>query len=192
MTAALSHPEDLIADYVDGLLTAAEEHKIERHLIACQRCCAQVQQERELLARLREVHLDAGHHQQLMAGLLSLAGDEPMPRRQPTFADFREAPALMTTHAPAQYCSARRTVAFTLAAVAGCLGAALTVSQVPTTTAPTDGGSGAGVGTAAFSRTVQLPRAGGPSPEAPGPTASATFRSHTTRVSSISVSVPGR
>ncbi len=118
--------EDVLADYVDGMLTPEQERHVERHLVACEACRAIVREERDLMAQLRDVRIDARQHQHLMAGLLSLAGEEPAP------PDLRPAPAMVTTHAPAQYCSARRSVAFTLAAVAGCLGAALTVSQVPT------------------------------------------------------------
>lgn len=147
--------EDLLSDYVDSLLTPAEEVQVERHLIVCQQCAAAVHQERELMAALRDVRMDAGRHQQLVAGLLSLAGDEP-PRAPET--PMRSAPAIMTAHAPAQYCSARRSVAFTLAAVAGCLGAALTVTQVPAAGASVGDGQGSGSQQPAFSRTVQAER----------------------------------
>ncbi|TWP33731.1 anti-sigma factor [Leekyejoonella antrihumi] len=189
MTGCGAHPDDLLPDYVDGLLSDAEEHAVERHLIACQHCCARVHQERELIARLRAVHLDAGHHQQLMAGLLSLAGDEGSMPREPAFADIRATPAMMTTHAPAQYLSARRSVAFTLAAVAGCLGAALTVSQVPQSTASSDGSGSVG-GTATFSRSVSARHATSAWPDAAVRSSGGSAAS--TRVSSISVSVPGR
>lgn len=125
--ACQAHLDDVLADYVDGLLTGQQEHQVERHLVACTCCRAQVEAERELMARMRDVSLDAGQHQQLMAGLLSLAGDQPRTSAQPC----RPAPALVTAGAPAQYCSARRSVAFTLAAVAGLVGAALTVAAVP-------------------------------------------------------------
>lgn len=135
MGACASLGDDVLADYVDGMLPAEQERQVERHLVACQCCLTVVHEERELMAQLRDVRIDAQQHQQLMAGLLSLAGEEP------ARPDLRPAPATLTTHAPAQYCSARRSVAFTLAAVAGCLGAALTVSQVPSagaTSAPAD------------------------------------------------------
>lgn len=178
--------EDLLSDYVDSLLTPAEEHQVERHLIVCQQCAAAVHQERELMAALRDVRMDAGRHQQLVAGLLSLAGDEPP--RPPQQAPMRPAPAMVTAHAPAQYCSARRSVAFTLAAVAGCLGAALTVTQVPAAGASVGDGHGSGTQQPSFSRTVQSEH---------GTTQLVSRQSHRplaptdADVVSISVAVPG-
>ncbi len=137
MTSCAQLGDDVLADYVDGLLTSEQERYVERHLVACQQCLAVVREERELMAQLRNVRIDSQQHQQLVAGLLSLAGDEPVRPPQPA---PRPAPAILTTHAPAQYCSARRSVAFTLAAVAGCLGAALTVTQVPGAATPATGG----------------------------------------------------
>ncbi len=151
MTSCAQLGDDILADYVDGLLTAEQERYVERHLVACQQCLAVVREERELMAQLRNVRIDSQQHQQLVAGLLSLAGEEPVRPQQPS---VRPAPAILTTHAPAQYCSARRSVAFTLAAVAGCLGAALTVTQVPGATAPASTGGGQEQQQSSLSRSV--------------------------------------
>lgn len=129
------HLGDRIADYVDGLLPAEEEYRADVHLTVCEHCRYAVQQERAILAQLRSVSFDSGGHQQLIAGLLSLASTEParplgaaaMTPQRPAAAP-RPAPAVVTCSAPPQYQSARKSMAFALVAVAGCVGVALVAS----------------------------------------------------------------
>ncbi|TWE09361.1 anti-sigma factor family protein [Rudaeicoccus suwonensis] len=136
------HLGDRIADYVDGVLDAAEEHKVEVHLTVCQHCRHAVEQERAIIAQLRSVRFDAGGHQQMMASLLSLAGPDSgvgaHPMAGPVAGSDRQALAVVTAGAPPQYQSARRSMACALFAVAGCVGVALaaTSATVGTSTPP--------------------------------------------------------
>ena len=120
------HLADRVADYVDGVLDPAEQDKADRHLMVCEYCCHAVRQEREIIAQLRSVLFDSGGHQQMMAGLLSLAGSQPDAPARPV--SNRPAPAVVTASAPPQYQSARRSMACALVAVAGCVGVALVAS----------------------------------------------------------------
>ncbi|NNG39166.1 zf-HC2 domain-containing protein [Flexivirga sp. ID2601S] len=124
------HLGDAVAEYVDGKLNPAQEHRADLHLMICEHCRHAVQQEREIIAQLRSVSFDSGGHQQLMAGLLSLASAEPQAPGSPAAPAIpaRRAPAVVTTSAPPQYQSARRSMACALAAVAGCVGVALVAS----------------------------------------------------------------
>lgn len=126
------HLGDRIADYVDGMLSADDEYRADIHLTVCQHCRYAVQQERAIIEQLRSVSFDRGGHESLMAGLLSLAATEP---RAPIGAASgkpstaaRPAPAVVTTTAPPQYQSARKSMACALFAVAGCVGVALVAS----------------------------------------------------------------
>lgn len=131
--AEQDHLGEQVADYVDGLLSAREEHCADIHLTVCEHCRYAVQQERAIIEQLRTVSFDSGGHQQLMAGLLSLAstdGEAPLggsatARRH---AVARPAPAVVTCSAPPQYQSARKSMALALCAVAGCVGVALVAS----------------------------------------------------------------
>jgi hypothetical protein len=38
----MTHPDDLLAEYVDGTLAGADLHSVQRHLAGCQRCRAEV------------------------------------------------------------------------------------------------------------------------------------------------------
>jgi anti-sigma factor RsiW len=133
------HLGDLVVDYVDGMLSEAAQERVERHLIVCPACLAQVREEREMLARLRDVRIDASSHHDLMSGLLSLAQTqavtvvvEPQP--------LRPMPATLTAGAPAQYVSARRSVACAIAAVVGCIGVAAVAANSPAGAAAPNGG----------------------------------------------------
>ncbi|MFC6713044.1 anti-sigma factor family protein [Branchiibius cervicis] len=125
------HPQDL-ADYVDGLLTADQELRIEQHLVACDGCRAQVDAERALIQRLRSVRLDAAHHQQLMSNLLSLAD----PAAPMTTSRGSSGVSVLSASAPPQYTSARRSVGLAMVAVAGCVGASLVALHGPTSVQP--------------------------------------------------------
>lgn len=131
-TEHTAHLGDRIADYVNGMLTADEEYRADIHLTVCEHCRYAVQQERAIIAQLRSVSFDSGGHQQLMAGLLSLASTEPgMPIAACGSASGvapRPCPAVVTSTAPPQYQSARKSMAFALFAVAGCVGVALVAS----------------------------------------------------------------
>jgi len=126
------HLGDRVAEYVDGMLDADAEYRADLHLTVCEHCRYAVQQERAIIAQLRSVSFDSGGHEQLMAGLLSLASSEPDAplgaSSQPRSAPARPAPAVVTCSAPPQYQSARKSMAFALFAVAGCVGVALVAS----------------------------------------------------------------
>lgn len=128
------HLGERVADYVDGMLSADDEYRADIHLTVCEHCRYAVQQERAIIEQLRTVSFDSGGHQQLMAGLLSLAsagpdapvnGSETAGRR---VAPTRPSPAVVMCSAPPQYQSARRSMGFALFAVAGCVGVALVAS----------------------------------------------------------------
>lgn len=128
MTRVLDfHDGDVLADYVDGMLDAARTHEVERHLCVCLHCRAFVQEQHDVVARMRHFSLgDQGQHD-LTAGLMHLAQEVGLER-----AAFRpQGPATLAASAPAQYASARRSVACAVFAVAGCVGAALVAVQVP-------------------------------------------------------------
>lgn len=128
------HLGERVADYVDGMLSAQDEYRADIHLTVCQHCRYAVQQERAIIDQLRTVSFDSGGHQQLMAGLLSLATTGPdAPLGGPAAAGRpaavpRPAPAVVTCSAPPQYQSVRKSMAFALFAVAGCVGVALVAS----------------------------------------------------------------
>lgn len=127
------HLGDRIAAYVDAVLSPEEEYKVEMHLMVCQHCRHAVDQERVLIARLRAISFNPGGHQQMMASLLSLAADDGLGGGRafgPMSADLsRPTLAVVTTGAPPQYQSARRSMACALAAVAGCVGVALVATS---------------------------------------------------------------
>lgn len=57
------HPEDLLADYVEGILDPADRARVEDHLSACRRCSGEVElagEARAALAALPEVEAPAG------------------------------------------------------------------------------------------------------------------------------------
>lgn len=128
------HLGERVADYVDGMLSAADEYRADLHLTVCQHCQYAVQQERAIIEQLRTVSFDTGGHQQLMAGLLSLASTAPdapsggSRTTQRPMAPQRSAPAVVMCSAPPQYQSARKSMALALFAVAGCVGVALVAS----------------------------------------------------------------
>lgn len=128
MTRALdAHDGDVLTDYVDGMLDPAQTCAVERHISVCLHCCAFVREQREVIARMRCFTLGRQGQHDLAASLLNLAHEV---RAQE--APFRpHGPATLAASAPAQYASARRSVACAVFAVAGCLGAALVAVQVP-------------------------------------------------------------
>ncbi|MFC6705546.1 zf-HC2 domain-containing protein [Flexivirga alba] len=128
------HLGERVADYVDGMLSADEACRADIHLMVCEHCRYAVQQERAIIEQLRTVSFDSGGHQQLMAGLLSLASTGPdapvgdsATAGRPAVAP-RPSPAVVMCSAPPQYQSARKSMAFALFAVAGCVGVALVAS----------------------------------------------------------------
>ncbi|RNI19461.1 zf-HC2 domain-containing protein [Flexivirga caeni] len=127
-----AHLGDHVADYVDGMLSPAEEYRADIHLMVCEHCRFAVQQERAIIEQLRSVSFDRGGHEQLMAGLLSLASSQPGAPMGGAAASgrvaARPAPAVVTSSAPPQYQSARKSMACALFAVAGCVGVALVAS----------------------------------------------------------------
>lgn len=121
------HDQDVLSDYVDGMLDTARTCAVERHLAVCLHCRAFVQEQREVIARMRSFTLGHQGQHDLAAGLMHLA--QEMSRE---CAPIRpHGPATLATTAPAQYASARRSVACAVFAVAGCVGAALVAVQVP-------------------------------------------------------------
>lgn len=130
------HLGERVADYVDGMLSAQDEYRADIHLTVCEHCRYAVQQERAIIEQLRTVSFDSGGHQQLMAGLLSLASTGPegplgesassTTSRRP--AAPRPSPAVVMCSAPPQYQSARKSMGLALFAVAGCVGVALVAS----------------------------------------------------------------
>jgi anti-sigma factor RsiW len=59
----VSHPEDLLADYVDGTLDERERAAVDAHLLGCARCAAEVRQAdaaRAVLAELENVPVPFG------------------------------------------------------------------------------------------------------------------------------------
>lgn len=117
---------DVLIDYVDGALPPAGSAALERHLVACQVCRMAVGDERELIQRMRGVPMAPARGSDFMAGLLSV-GDlptEPLPIR-------RQAPATLSSHAPAQYVSARKPIGVAALAVVGCISAAVVAIHVP-------------------------------------------------------------
>ncbi|AKU17641.1 anti-sigma factor family protein [Luteipulveratus mongoliensis] len=127
MTVRARHLGEAVHDYVDGLLDADQTLWVERHLLVCSMCCWQVEQERALVQSLRAFRPDPSRQQDLVAGLLGLAEHTPMPPVAP-----RRTPTLVTWDAPPQYQSVRHPVLCALVAVAGCVGVALVVANVPT------------------------------------------------------------
>lgn len=140
------HLGERVADYVDGMLGDDEQYRADIHLAVCEHCRYAVQQERAIIEQLRSVSFDCGGHEQLMAGLLSLASSEPgapvgAPSSRKAPAVNRPAPAVVTSTAPPQYQSARKSVACALFAVAGCVGVAL-VASTASGVAQSRGGTG--------------------------------------------------
>lgn len=122
------HGGDVLGEYVDNMLDVDEAGEVERHLAVCQHCRASVDEQRELVVRLRSFSLGHQGQHDLVAGLMGLAQQahsQVVPIRP-------SGPAMLHVGAPAQYTSARRSVACAVFAVAGCLGAALVAVQVPT------------------------------------------------------------
>lgn len=117
---------DQVADYVDGLLGGDAAVELERHMVACQTCRAEVDEQRALLARMRSVPVDGQRRDHLIAGLLDL-GELPDARGDQSV----RCPATVTSDAPPQYISPRRSVACAMVALAGCAGVALVAAHVP-------------------------------------------------------------
>lgn len=122
-----AHDGDVLTDYVDGMLDAAQTCAVERHISVCLHCCAFVREQREVIERMRSFTLGSQGQHDLAASLLSLAHEV----RAESVAFRPHGPATLATSAPAQYASARRSVACAVFAVAGCVGAALVAVQVP-------------------------------------------------------------
>lgn len=122
------HLGEAVHDYVDGTLTHERMHQLDLHLVTCGMCRCQVEQERALVESLRAFRPDPGRQQDLVAGLLGLAAQHPIPQAP---VRVRREPNLVMHNAPPQYHSARRSVACAMLAVAGCFGAALVVVNVP-------------------------------------------------------------
>ena len=121
------HDTDVLSDYVDQMLDASHTCEVERHLSVCLHCRAFVQEQRDVIARMRSFTLGHQGQHDLAAGLMHLAQEV-----QRECAPIRpQGPATLATSAPAQYTSARRSVACAVFAVAGCVGAALVAVQVP-------------------------------------------------------------
>ncbi len=138
MAARDIHETDVLGDYVDGMLGATAACEVERHLTVCLHCRSVVQQERELIERMRSFSLGVRAQDDLTAALLRLA--QEVQRDQPTVVPIRRpGPATVAASAPPQYASARRSMACAVAAVAGCVGAALVAVQVPSVAQPAGG-----------------------------------------------------
>ncbi|HWC21458.1 MAG TPA: hypothetical protein VG502_04075 [Flexivirga sp.] len=160
--AEQDHLGERVADYVDGMLSPQDEYRADIHLTVCQHCRYAVQQERAIIEQLRTVSFDSGGHQQLMAGLLSLATTNPeTPLGRPApgpAAARRPSPAVVTCSAPPQYQSARKSMAFALFAVAGCVGVALVASTATGVAQGPDNPRPASPGRAALVRNVSVPK----------------------------------
>lgn len=163
MTRVLdAHDNDVLADYLDGMLDPVQTCAVERHLAICQHCCAFVREQRDVINRLRSFSLGSQGQHDLAAGLMNLAHEV-----QSECVPFRpHGPATLAVSAPAQYTSARRSVAFAVVAVAGCVGAALVAVQVPT---GTSGGPTGQVHRDSTSVVRQLSQSSQVSEPAPGP-----------------------
>ncbi|MDQ2853094.1 zf-HC2 domain-containing protein [Dermatophilaceae bacterium Sec6.4] len=127
MRAREVHGGEVLGDYVDNMLDVRGAGEVERHLAVCQHCRAYVDEQRELIRRLRHFSLGPQGEHDLVAGLMSLA-QQVHEQAQPI---RRHGPATLHAGAPAQYTSARRSVACAIFAVAGCVGATLVAVQVP-------------------------------------------------------------
>ncbi|UIJ34746.1 anti-sigma factor [Allobranchiibius sp. GilTou73] len=146
------HDQDVLSDYVDGMLDPERTCGVERHLSVCLHCRAFVQEQREVIARMRSFTLGHQGQHDLAAGLMHMAREahrECAPIRP-------QGPATLAISAPAQYASARRSVACAMFAVAGCVGAALVAVQVPV---GTTGGTPGQMQRGGSSVVRQLPRA---------------------------------
>lgn len=146
------HDTDVLCDYVDDMLDPARTCAVERHLSVCLHCRAFVQEQRDVIARMRSFTLGHQGQHDLAAGLMHLAQEvraECAPIRP-------HGPATLAASAPAQYASARRSVACAVFAVAGCVGAALVAVQVP---ASTPGGTPGQMQRGGASVVRQVPRA---------------------------------
>ncbi|MBB2894458.1 zf-HC2 domain-containing protein [Flexivirga oryzae] len=156
------HLGDRVGEYVDGMLDADDEYRADLHLTVCEHCRYAVQQERAIIAQLRSVSFDSGGHEQLMAGLLSLASSEsgaPLGASSQLSKDLdRPAPAVVTCSAPPQYQSARKSMAFALFAVAGCVGVALVASTASGVAQGPQSPSRQAPGQAALVRDVSTPQ----------------------------------
>ncbi|MDF8265001.1 anti-sigma factor family protein [Luteipulveratus flavus] len=127
------HLGEAVHDYVDGLLGVEQTLRVEQHLLVCTMCRAQVEQHRALTESLRSFRPDPRRQQDLMAGLLGLAEQQPSaePVRAP--APPRRVPTLVTADAPPQYESVRQhPLLLALVAVAGCVGVTLVAVSLPT------------------------------------------------------------
>lgn len=118
------HLGDLVHDYVDDLLAPDVALRVDQHLLVCEMCRYDVEQERRLIAQLRGYTPDPARHQCLVDGLLSLADQAPPAPPHP-------GPSTVASGAPPQYQSARHSLAAALAAAVGCAGVALVVSTLP-------------------------------------------------------------
>ena len=136
MAVRAHHLGEAVHDYVDGLLSADQTLRVEQHLLVCTMCRAQVEQQRALVESLRSFRPDPRRQQDLMAGLLGLADEAPIPRAPAP----RRTPSLVTCDAPPQYESVRQhPVLLALVAVAGCVGVSLVVVSMPSRAASTGG-----------------------------------------------------
>ncbi|HEY2802554.1 MAG TPA: zf-HC2 domain-containing protein [Actinomycetota bacterium] len=83
----MTHPDDLLADYVDGDLGERERAEVEAHLATCERCRADVRSARlarDQLASEPAVEAPAG----LSEEILDAVGGEPPPRDEPVVEVF--------------------------------------------------------------------------------------------------------
>lgn len=128
------HLGDLVHDYVTDALPDDHAHRADQHLLVCGMCRAAVDQERRLIASLQAFPAP-GRHQDLVSGLLGLAQELPAPPPPAAPPTGRPCPSIVSTGAPAQYQSARHSLAAALVAVVGCAGAAAVVATVPARTA---------------------------------------------------------
>jgi hypothetical protein len=76
-----THPEELLAEYVDGTLAEQDRRAVEAHLAACERCrheIAWAADARQALARLPEEPVPLG-----VTGRVIAEAEAPGPRREP-------------------------------------------------------------------------------------------------------------
>jgi anti-sigma factor RsiW len=87
----MTHPDDLLADYVDGDLGEHERAEVEAHLATCERCRADVRSARlarNQLASVPAVETPAG----LREEILGAVDREPQPREAPVVEVFAGRP----------------------------------------------------------------------------------------------------
>lgn len=127
-----------VSDYVDGALTLFARRAAERHLVCCEVCRYEVEQERRIRSALR-APAPPPAPAQLRDALLSMATLAPASAQWPEPARLAPAPLpIVPRYAPARHRSGLRTVLIASLAAGGCAAAVVGVATTSRGTMPTD------------------------------------------------------